>query len=187
MNTAAVIAIVVGAVIVIALIAVIVISRKRRRERLHDRFGPEYERVLDLTDSRREAESELAQRAERRDQLEIHPLNHSALVRFQERWVHIQTEFVDRPDNAVREADSLVAEVMGERGYPVEDFDTRAEFVSVDHPDLVENYRSAHAVAESNDRNEASVEELRHAFLRYRALFEELLGSPVDPGTKAVG
>jgi hypothetical protein len=185
-NTAAVIAIVVGAVIVIALIAALVIMRKRRRARLYDRFGPEYNRVLDLTDSRRKAETELTERAERRDQLDIRPLSHAALVRFQERWLHAQTEFVDRPDQAVREADSLVGEVMAERGYPVDDFETRADLVSVDHPDLVENYRAGHAIAVRNDRNEASVEELRDAFLRYRALFEELLGTPVDPDSRAV-
>jgi hypothetical protein len=30
---------------------------------------------------------------------------------------------------------------MAERGYPVEDFEQRAADISVDHPQVVENYR----------------------------------------------
>jgi hypothetical protein len=64
---------------------------------------------------------------------------------------------------------------MGERGYPVEDFDQRAADLSVDHPDLVENYRGGHAVAVRSREGDAETEELRQAFVHYRALFEELL------------
>ena len=75
------------------------------------------------------------------------------------------------------EADGLVAALMHERGYPVEeDFDHRAAAISVDHPVVVENYRSAHAISIRAARDEASTEDLRQALVHFRALFAELLG-----------
>ena len=65
---------------------------------------------------------------------------------------------------------------MRERGYPVEDFDQRAEDLSVDHPDVVQNYRQGHRLATGTDRREeTSTEDLRQAMWHYRALFEELV------------
>jgi hypothetical protein len=68
--------------------------------------------------------------------------------------------------------------VMRERGYPTDDFEQRAADVSVDHPDVVENYRSAHAITE---RDDADTEDQRQALVHYRALFDELLETqPAD-------
>jgi len=49
--------------------------------------------------------------------------------------------------SSVADADRLVSQVMEARGYPVIDFEERAEIVSVDHPLVVENYRAAHDIA----------------------------------------
>ena len=71
---------------------------------------------------------------------------------------------------------------MSERGYPVEDdFDRRAADVSVEHPVVVENYRSAHEISGRAARDEASTEDLRQAMIHFRALFEELLGGDDQP------
>jgi len=64
---------------------------------------------------------------------------------------------------------------MRERGYPVDDFDTRAADLYVDHPDVVENYRAGHGIATAHERGKAGTEELRKAVQHYRALFEDLL------------
>ena len=80
------------------------------------------------------------------------------------------------------DADKLVAEVMRERGYPVEDFDQQADDVSVDHPEVVEHYRKAHAIQSAR---EASTEELRQAMVHYRALFDELLETDRDPARES--
>jgi hypothetical protein len=64
---------------------------------------------------------------------------------------------------------------MRDRGYPVEDFEQRADDVSVDHPEVAENYRAAHALAVANTQGLASTEDLRQAFVHYRSLFAELL------------
>jgi hypothetical protein len=99
-------------------------------------------------------------------------LTPSALSDFSARWQQVQTGFVDDPATAVGVADRLVTEVMRERGYPVDDFERRAADISVDHPDVVDNYRAAHGI---HLRGDVSTEEQREAFVHYRALFEKLL------------
>ena len=64
---------------------------------------------------------------------------------------------------------------MRERGYPMDEFDQRVADLSVDHADVVEHYRAAHAINLQNENGGASTEELRQAVVHYRALFEELL------------
>jgi hypothetical protein len=149
--------------------------RTRRRQRLQEGFGPEYDRTVADAPSRREAESELAERQQRREELDIEPLSSEARDRYAERWRRTQERFVDDPANAVTDADVLIQEVMRERGYPVEDFDQRAADVSVDHPEVVSNYRAAHGISTANERGKASTEDLRTALVHYRALFVELL------------
>jgi len=65
---------------------------------------------------------------------------------------------------------------MRDRGYPMDDFDQRAADVSVDHPQVVENYRAANAISHRHAQGQASTEELRRAMVHYRSLFDELLG-----------
>jgi len=64
------------------------------------------------------------------------------------------------------------------------DFDAQADLVSVDHPDVVENYRFAHSIHERAQQQQTSTEDLREALLRYRSLFDELLTA--DDGQTAV-
>ena len=168
---------VVIAVVATAIVLAVIWSalRARRSQELRERFGPEYDRVAADAPTKREAELELRAREERREQLEIRPLSGEQRERYQARWTAVQAEFVDDPAGAVTEADSLIQDVMRERGYPVDDFDTRAADLSVDHPDVVENYRAGHGIATAHERGKAGTEELRKAVQHYRALFEELL------------
>src|SRR3954451_1124578 len=171
--------IVIVAIVVIALIvAAIVLMRQRRSQQLQEGFGPEYERTVEERGGgRREAEPELRERRQRRDQFEIRELEPAARDRYADRWRDAQRRFVDEPAPAVGEADALVMEVMRDRGYPVADeFDQRAADVSVDHPDVVEHYRAAHDISGRATAGEASTEDLRQAMVHFRALFVELLG-----------
>jgi FtsZ-interacting cell division protein ZipA len=177
-NTGLLIVIVV-AVVIIALLAVVV-ARRRRSQGLQSRFGPEYPRAVARADDRRAAESQLAEREQRHRRLDIVELEPAARARYQEAWRAAQGRFVDDPATATGEADALVTEVLRERGYPVEDFDQQADDVSVDHPDVVENYRAAHVVARANGQGLASTDDLRQAFVHYRSLFAELLGTQPD-------
>jgi hypothetical protein len=168
-----------AAVVVVLLAVWWVASRKRRTDHLREGFGPEYDRTLEEAGSRREAESELSDREKRREELDIRPLAPGTRDRFADRWSTVQERFVDDPSAALQEAHELVVEVMGERGYPTDDFEQRAADVSVDHPHVVENYRSAHAITE---RSDADTEDQRQAMVHYRALFDELLET--EPTTR---
>jgi hypothetical protein len=172
----------VGIVAVLAVVLWQALAR-RRTGRLQKQFGPEYNRAVSSAESKSEAEAELQAREERRRQLDIRPLSQAARVRYMETWRVVQAQFVDDPRGAVATADSLIQSVMGERGYPVEDFDQRAADVSVDHPKVVENYREGHRLALASADGEDTTEELRQAMRHYRALFDELVEPDADEPT----
>ena len=174
MNTGLLITILVIVVIVV-LLAVLLGQRRRRTQRLQQQFGPEYQRTVARTGDQRTAEADLAAREQRRREFNIVALEPAARDRYLEVWRATQGRFVDDPAGTTREADILVAQVMRDRGYPVDDFEQRAADISVDHPQVVDDYRAAHAIAAANDRSEASTEDLRQALVHYRSLFEELL------------
>lgn len=178
--------IVIVAVAVIAVLAVMWSAARSKRSRaLKGTFGREYDRTVENTGDRRAAEKELLERQKQHDQLELKPLSAESRDRYARRWQSTQTRFVDDPKGAVAEADTLVQEVMQERGYPTEDFDRRVADISVDHPDLVEKYRTAHGIAAASERGEASTEDMRHSVRHYRALFAELLETG-DDGLESV-
>lgn len=151
-------------------------SRKRRSQRLRERFGPEYDRVVSKEGDVRKGERVLEFRQEHREKLKIRELTANDKSSYLQRWREVQNRFVDDPRGAVTVADSLVTDVMQARGYPIGDFDQRAADISVDHPVVVENYRAAHDIALRHSRGQASTEDLRKAMVHYRTLFEELLG-----------
>jgi hypothetical protein len=160
------------AVIVLAALALIAAAtmRKRRSEQLREGFGPEYDRVVEDTGDRRAAERELSERRKRHEELDIVSLSDGVRARYAEEWRQVQARFVDEPEAAVREADQLVQRVMSDRGYPVaDDFERRAADVSVDYPDVVENFREGHRLA-----GEGDTEALRQAMVHFRSLFAEL-------------
>jgi hypothetical protein len=163
----------IGILIVVAVVAFV--ASRRRSQRLRERFGPEYDRMVEQADDRRRVESDLAAREKRVERLDIRPLDPESRDEYARSWRDSQARFVDQPADAVRDADRLVIEVMRRRGYPMEDFEQRAADVSVDHPTVVENYRAGHAISMASDHGQASTEDLRQAMVHFRSLFEELL------------
>jgi len=170
------------AVAVVAVLALLVWQAlaRRRTGRLQGQFGPEYDRTVGASENRREAEAELAAREERRRQLEIRPLSEAARDRYLETWQVVQAQFVNDPRAAVATSDSLIESVMAERGYPVEDFEQRAADISVDHSDVVENYRQGHRLAQASANGSDSTEDLRQAMRHYRVLFDQLVEPDAD-------
>ena len=148
---------------------------QKQSHKLQERFGPEYDRTVSELGSRTKGESELKAREKRVERLEILPLAPSEAARFTEAWRALQSRFVDNPKGVVVQAEQLVRELMEKRGYPMGDFERRAGDISVDHPDVVANYRSAQAIALRDHKGTADTEELRKAVVHYRALFDELL------------
>ena len=179
MSTAAIIVIVVA--IAAVAVALLWYVQKRRSERLHAKFGPEYERTLAQYGDRRKAESELESRQKRIEKYEIRVLTRDERERFAESWKSVQARFVDEPQQAVTWAHKLLDDVMKTRGYPVSaEFEENAATLSVEHPRVVENYRLACDIAKRQESGQANTEDLRQAMVSYRVLFEDLLGVPVN-------
>jgi hypothetical protein len=167
--------------VLIAIVVLVVLwlvwrrSQKRKSDQLQEQFGPEYERAVESKGDRSKAESDLAQRAKRHDKLDIRSLSPAARESYERSWKDAQADFVDQPREALANADRLVQEVMRERGYPVDDFEQRAADLSVDHPDVVDNYRSAHTTSTRARSGDASTEDMRRGMQHYRSLFDDLL------------
>ena len=167
--------------VVVAVVALLIViaawyySARRRRAQIRERFGPEYDRTVQSVGEPTKAEQILAERAARVERFKLRALAPDQADAFTREWRRIQAKFVDDPDGAAGQADQLVTQVMTARGYPMEDFDRRAEDLSVDHPHVVQNYRTARALVLRRSRGEAGTEELRQAVVNYRALFDELL------------
>ena len=172
MSTGAVIAIVV--VIVVLLAAVLVLMPVMRRQRLKQKFGPEYDMVVESHDDRTTAERELRERERRFADLEIRPLDEPTRDRYGQQWTQVQERFVDDPESAVTEADELVTALMAERGYPTEGYEQQLADLSIEHSRTLGHYRSAHDTR-LRIGDGASTEDLREAMVHYRTLFEDLL------------
>jgi hypothetical protein len=168
-NITVIIVVVVAVVVIVAIVIVgYQMARQRRTRRLREQYGPEYDRAVNLANSRYEAESELRGRSKRHEQ------------NFERCWSDIQGEFVDDPSAAVRDADLLVVEVMSACGYPVEDVDQRTNDLSVRYPEGTQRYREAHRIAQANEHGTVDTEDLRQAVTSYRSLVLALLADDED-------
>jgi hypothetical protein len=173
--------IVVVVAILVALLVMVVVATenaRRRREKLRRQFGPEYDRAVQQFGSVAKAERELSARARRLERIHLHDLNDADRIHFSNAWTAVQAKFVDNPSEAVHEANQLIKTVMQARGYPMEDFEHRVADLSVDHANVVQHYRAARELAHANREGRVNTEELRQAFVHYRALFSELLQEP---------
>ena len=179
------------AILVVVLVLVVlgivawIVSRKKQSKYLQQRFGPEYAHAVDELGSKSKGESELKAREVRVEHLHIVALPAAEAAWFGLEWKALQGRFVDNPKGVLAQADQLVRELMGKRGYPMADFAHRAADISVDHPTVVAHYRAAEAIALRDQRGEADTEALRQGVVHYRALFQELLDNSEPRPTAA--
>ena len=179
MSTSLVIIIVVAVVAVFAIaIAAYFYWQYSQSKHLQSRFGPEYQRTLEETGNRRQAEAKLHKLETRVQKFNIRELTPEERARYTASWRKVQADFVDNPREAVTRADELLGAVMSARGYPVNDFEQRAADLSADYPTVVQNYRAGHEIAVRHQRGDAGTEDLRQAMIHYRALFDELTAEP---------
>jgi hypothetical protein len=183
MDTVFVVVIVIVVAVAVGMAAA-VLYRRRRSAQLRQRFGPEYERAVEKTNDRREAEKELRDREKRRSAFEVTPVTGQDAAQYLQEWADIRLRFVDQPAEAVERADLLVVRIMRDRGYPVEDFEHRVDDISVDHPDVAQHYREARLVAVAQAAGVADTEQLRQAVTSYGQLVDALLRESRrrDPG-----
>ena len=171
MNTSSIVLL---AVIVVVILITMAALRWQRTKHLQARFGPEYDRTVDEIGDKNKAERDLAERVAYVSMLKIRPLTAEEVNRYALEWQKIQTEFVDEPLAALQKADHLLQEVMKEKGYPVEDFEERANLISVDYPDLVTDYRGMHSIA-VKEAKDVTTEDMRQAMIHGRSLFQSLI------------
>jgi hypothetical protein len=162
-----------GAMLLIALVTSFITVR-RRRSRLQERFGPEYYRAVSSGRKRR-AERKLANVEHEHEELRIRGLPWVAIERYLEEWRHAESRFVSDPMDAAHAAERTVARILEERGYPAEgDTDEVASHIAVEHPEIANRYRHAHAMLAVTNGGR-STEDLRRAMVDFRAVLEELL------------
>ncbi|MFC3576621.1 hypothetical protein ACFOZ0_25725 [Streptomyces yaanensis] len=184
MSTGLIIAvIVIVAIAVVAAAAVLFLTARGTRggQGLESRFGPEYERTVARHDGDTEAaDRELTERLKRYGSLHERPLEAAEQERYTARWTAAQERFVDSPREAVSEADRLLAELAGARGYPDGGrSEEQLDALSVYHADHLGGYRRLHQVAGAPAQgaagSRAGTEEMRAAMLDARVLFEDLV------------
>jgi hypothetical protein len=177
MDNQTMMAIVIVVAIVMVLGAIWVMMRRRQTTALRERFGSEYDRVLQSRGTMTEAERELQERQRRVEAFSLRPLSQEDADAFTASWRTVQARFVDDPRNAVIEADHLIADVMRARGYPVEDANRRLDDLSVEHAHVIDHYRKGSDIVERHERGAASTEDLRQAMVHFRAVFDELVAA----------
>jgi hypothetical protein len=182
MSTGIIVIIIIAVIVVVAAAAIIYQTRRRQ---LQQRFGPEYDRMVEEKGSRTRAEAELAGRQRRVAGLDIRPLDPAAQARYAQNWAAVQEQFVDAPQDAVAAAQRLVRTVMNERGYPTEGDDQMLADLSVEHATVLDNYRAAYLISQRAADGMASTEDLRQAMIHYRTLFQELLGTETKTAAPA--
>ncbi|MEY9931217.1 hypothetical protein ABH926_005866 [Catenulispora sp. GP43] len=172
---------IIGALVAIVVIAGLVIAAAveydRRRKRAA--FGPEYEALVEQEGSRRAADKELGRRRRAYANLALRPLAAQERDRYAQDWRQAQESFVDDPAAALNEAEALVVRLARFRGYPGGDGEALLELLSVPHAASVSGYREAIQVrqATETDVRSTSTEDMRQAFQKYAALFDEMLAA----------
>jgi hypothetical protein len=161
---------------VLIILALVAWRQASRRKALRSQFGSEYDRTVAETGQRSKAERELEQRTARHESLRLRSLEPVEQEQFSRQWQDAQALFVDNPAAAVAQADTLVQVVMGRRGYPAEPFEQRTADLSVEHSELLDDYREAHDIASRLSLGRTSTEDMRRAMVLYGSVFGSLLG-----------
>ncbi|MGW3818337.1 hypothetical protein [Streptomyces sp. NPDC005046] len=183
MSTGVIIAliVIVAAVAVVAAALLLLNRRPPGGRTLRRRFGPEYDRTVARHDGdTKAAERDLTERVELHGSLRERPLEPAAREQYAAGWTAAQERFVDSPREAVAEADRLLGELAGARGFPDESrYEEQVAALSVHHGHHVHGYRRVHSAALARtgggQNGGTDTEQMREAMLEARALFDDLL------------
>ncbi|GAA3851539.1 hypothetical protein GCM10023084_02230 [Streptomyces lacrimifluminis] len=177
-------------VIIVAALVIGAVALNRRAAGPHGphhlkrRFGPEYDRVVSRHDGdTKAADRELAERVQRHGDLRERPLDPAERERFTARWAAAQEQFVESPHQAVADADLLLRELAGARGFPSGgEYEEQFAALSVHHAEHVHGYRRVHSAAHEK---QADTEEMRTAMIEARAFFDDLVDERERPRPKS--
>ncbi|MCY7364253.1 MAG: hypothetical protein LH469_02895 [Frankiaceae bacterium] len=177
MTSTEIVLLVVAIVVVLLIVAAVLAAarKKKRTQELRGTFGDEYDRTVETSDKRRDAERELGQRKQEHEKLDIRPLSSASRQRYLTAWDGVQSRFVDNPVLALSEADALLTQLLDERGFPTGDSRESERMLSVEHGRVLEGFRAGHAIEQANTSNQADTEQVRQGMLHFRQVFEELV------------
>jgi hypothetical protein len=167
-------------VLIIVLVCVVIVVGGAlfvRQTAQRRQFGPEYDQLAREVGPRR-AKAEFAKRQRRVDGLDLKPLSPEQRAAYEARWEAAQEQFIDSPRQATQTAAELVTAVTAEVGYPIDDQEQLLADLSVRHGRYLDGYRTARRT--TDQAQGSATEEFRQALLDYRALFNDLLGTPTD-------
>ena len=167
-------------IIVLVLVVIVVGGALFARQTAQKRqFGPEYDQLAREVGPRR-AKAEFAKRQKRVDGLDLKQLSPEQRAAYEARWEAAQEQFIDSPRQATQTAAELVTAVAAEVGYPIDNREQLLADLSVRHGRYLEGYRTASRTTDQAE--EGATEDFRQALLDYRALFNDLIGTPADAG-----
>lgn len=175
------IAVLVAVVVVVLAVLALVVRRRQHRSRLRETFGTEYDRTVEGSDTRRDAERKLDDRRARHAQLELRPLPTASRQRYLTAWAGVQSRFVDAPVLALSEADALLTQLLADRGFPTDDVRTQEEMLSVEHRHVLDGFRAGHAIEMQNSTGNADTEQVRQGMLHFREVFEAMVSEGGEP------
>src|SRR4029077_19112784 len=99
----------------------------------------------------------------------LNPLPPEARSRYVAAWERIEKRFMDAPEEAVQEADSLITVILGEQGHPVAG-------------DRVAGRRGGAPLEVAGEQERDRAEALPRALLDYRSVFVHMVGTEkVEP------
>lgn len=174
-------ALVATALVAVTTVLVATLGHRRIGRGLKRRLGPEYERLVTRHEGdTKAADRELGDRLKRHGSTPQRPLSSAARERYAAQWAGIQERFVDSPQEAVAEADALLARLTADRGFPDGgSFEERLAALSVHHARHVDGYRGMHEAVGTR----GGTEEKRRAMVAARGLFDALVAQhPADSG-----
>lgn len=181
MSGTVILAVVLAVIVVVGAVMLAMRTGPRGRDRdLRHRFGPEYDRLAERNGDQKAVERELGQRIHDRDALSLRPLEQDERERYELTWRSMQERFVDDPRGAAQQAGQIISGLLTALGYPSEDPERQLDLASVDHAQALGSYRQARDLAlrakNADSGSAAETETLREAVLRYRVMFNELIG-----------
>lgn len=111
----------------------------------------------------------------------LRTLDDARRVQYVARWQQLHRRATALPATTLLDADDLLDELLQRLGYPTEGFVQYAAGLSPAHADVVDDYRVARSVVLDTRLGLADTAQIRHALLRYAAVFACLTGTDL-PG-----
>lgn len=129
--------------LLLALGALIVHSRrKRKRDELKGRYGPEYDHAV-AEHGKKAAVEDLDTRAQAREGFTPATLTETETEALRKRLATLQYRFVDDPSDVLLETQRIVVDTLRAQGYPIATDRERAlKLLSVDHPNATATLRT---------------------------------------------